>query len=131
MLSNERSPCFYGEGEMTDYKKYDTKHKASAEYRFFLFDPEGDGLIFFKDETERESYAKTSIDEYNGGDEGWSEDVEFLCAGTVTHIVTKTNAKKRPDELDEDGCAEDGTWWDEAWEETCNYELLPVEVPAN
>ncbi len=77
--------------------KYDFKHRSSAEYRFFLFDPEGDGIIFFRTEEERDAYAKVSIKEYcpHCG-EGWSEDVESVCSGVFTHIITKTDVISRP-----------------------------------
>lgn len=114
-----------------DKRKYDFKHRPSAEYRFFLFDPEGDGMTFFRDESERDAYAKTSINEYCVNDEGWSEDVESVCVGAVTGIATKTNIVKRPpeDEIDEEGVDGEGNWWDPEWSEKCNYELLPIPAP--
>ena len=110
-------------------RKYDFKHKASSEYRFFLFDPEGDGMTFFKNEAERDAYAKVSVKAYSSDGEGWSEDVECVCAGTVTHIVTKTGVVKRPppEEIDEAGMTEEGNWWDADWSEMCDYELLPLK----
>ncbi len=109
--------------------KYYFKHQASAEHRFFLFDPEGDGMTFFKTEAERDSYAKVSINGYRDSCEGWSEDVESVCAGTVTHIVKKTDSVKRPpdEEIDEEGNDGEGNWWDSDWSEMCNYELSELE----
>ena len=99
--------------------EHNWKGKASSEYRFFLLDPEGDGWMFFKSAEERDAHAKKIIPEYF--QDGWSEDVEFVCAGTVTHIMKKTNVILRPpeDEIDEEG-------QDNDWEYKCNYELTDI-----
>jgi hypothetical protein len=108
--------------------KYDFKHKASAEYLFFLFDPEGEGMTFFKTPGERDAYAKVSIQEYCAPYEGWNEDVESICTGVVTNAVKKTDVVKRPppEEIDEEGIDTQGNWWDADWSEMCNYELVEL-----
>ncbi|MEI7673423.1 MAG: hypothetical protein ACOYOS_21870 [Syntrophales bacterium] len=105
------------------------KHNPSAEYRFFLFDPEGDGTIFFRSESDRDTRAKEAIDEYKSDGEGWAEDVKFVCTGAVTHVMTKVNITKRPppEEIDEDGHDDEGNWWGD-WEEMCNYELVGIGI---
>ena len=104
------------------------KRIPSAEYRFFLYDPEGDGMTFFRDKADRDLFAGKVIPEYC--QDGWSEDVVYVCAGEVTHFIEKTNVIKRPpeDEIDEEGIDGDGNWWDSDWREKCNYELKEMTV---
>ena len=100
----------------------------TKEYRYFLHDPEGHGLIYFKSTDDRDAEAKKAIKDYMSDYDGWSEDVELVCVGEVTHIVTKTNVIKRPpdDEIDEEGCDGEGNYWDADWSEMCNYELKKI-----
>ena len=104
------------------------KGRPSSEYRFLLYDPEGDGAMFFLTAEERDAYAKRIIPEYCL--DGWSEseDVEYVFAGEVTHTTVKTNIIKRPpeDEINEDGEDEKGNWWDGDMDEMCDYELKKV-----
>jgi len=108
-------------------KKYDYKRRASAEYKYFFFDPEGEGLIFFRDEAELMEYAKISVEDYLDNVDGWAEEVEELCSGVVTRIVKKTDPQRRSGEVDAEGYDKDGVWWGMECEERCNYELLPLE----
>jgi len=110
-------------------KKYDYKQRPSAEYRFFVYDPEGDSIVFFRDEVERDAYMKESIRKYLAEEEGWSEKVEEVCAGQVTHAARKTNVVKRPpeDEIDEDGIDGEGKYWDPDWSEMCDYEMAKLD----
>jgi len=107
-----------------------SKSRPSDEYRFFLYDPEGDGdgVIFFKSAEDRDKYANKVMHEYH--QDGWYEQVEEVCAGTVTHIVKKTNVIKRPpeDEIDEEGLDGEGNYWDPDWSEMCNYELTAISA---
>jgi hypothetical protein len=111
-------------------KERSYKIKPSAEYRFFLYDPEGDGMIFFKSEAERDEHIKKCIRGYMSDSDGWSDEVESVCAGEVTHIIKKTNIVPRPsdEEIDEDGVDGEGNWWDTDWLEMCNYELEEISA---
>jgi hypothetical protein len=111
---------------MSNYETY-----PGPEYRFFLFDPEWDGLMFFKSEADRAVAVKTAIDAYKDVDNGWSEEVELLCMGEVTHVCTQTNIVNRPlaEELDKEGCDKDGEYWGSDIELRCNYEMLPMLKP--
>jgi len=109
-------------------KKYDHKRRASAEYRFFCFDPDNDGMMFFRSEEGRDRYAKDAIRGWHSDGEGWSEEVESICTGIVTHTAQKTNVVKRPppEEFDEEGCDGSGLRWDVDWEYMCDYELIKL-----
>ena len=78
----------------------------SAEYRYFLYEPEGDGMVYFSTESDRDEYAGSALQGYL--DEEWSEEIEFIAAGELTHFPQVLDKKMRPtdDELDE--CLLDG-----------------------
>jgi len=100
--------------------------RLSEDTPYFVFDPEGDGFTYFKDEAERDSYAEDCILEYL--EEGWSEEVVNVVSGEITHRATQTNLVQRPDdaELDEDGYDEEGKHWPTEWDYICDYEMLPL-----
>lgn len=116
----------YMGSKMTNNHDYRTH--PTSEYRFFLFDPEWEGLMFFRSEAERDAAAKEAINAYKDVDNGWSEEVERLLMGEATHVCTKANVVERPsdEELDEEGCDGEGTYWDPAIELRCDYEMLPI-----
>lgn len=61
--------------------------KPSPEYRFFLYDPEGNGLLFFRTEKDRDAAAGACIQMCLEGNE-WHESVEDILTGYVTgHAV--------------------------------------------
>jgi hypothetical protein len=107
--------------------KDDYKTKPSREYRYFLFDPEVGGMMFFRSLEDRDKAAEESISEYKDVDSGWSEDVESLLMGEVTHICTQVDVIHRPpaDELDE-GCDGSGLYWPEDIALFCDYKMLPT-----
>lgn len=104
------------------------KHKGSAEHRFWLFDPEGDGMQFFPTVEERNAASKEAIQAYL--DDGWSEEVGNVIAGEVTHLTTATNVVRRPETLDEDDHDEDGEYWPEGADFKCDYELVAIASEA-
>jgi len=75
---------------------------ATKEYRFFLYDRECEGLMFFADKGERDAVAAQSIKNCLD-EEGWSEDVEYICCGEVTHISTCKNKEQRPEVTEDMG----------------------------
>ena len=103
-------------------EKYDYDHIPDSEHKFFLWDPEGNGMMFFKIEEERNRYAfEEAIPGYC--DDCWSEEVENVCAGVITHIAGQTNVQQKPtdpEELEEE-------WPNKDWDYTCDYALLPIE----
>lgn len=91
---------------------------------FFVFDDQG---VFeeFKTLKERDSYASDAIQSCLH--DNWDEGVTNIVAGVITARTKQTNVRQRPDNLDENGCDEDGHCWDESWSHTCNYELIPIQ----
>lgn len=100
---------------------------ATAEYKYFLNDPNTCGLIFFKCIKERHNYARKLI--VNCLDDlGWNElEVNAIVTGTVSHLITEFNTTERPDDIDEDGCDVDGTYWGD-WYKRCDYKLTSLEM---
>lgn len=103
----------------------DFKHKPSSEYRFFLYNQEGEGITFYKSKEKRDEDARKAIQTYS--DDGWCEEVEYVCVGEVTHSAQALN-KKFPtsdEELDNDGCDKDGVdWTNISW--IGDYTLEPI-----
>ena len=91
---------------------------------WFSYDPQSDGMLFFETEQEAKANAQQSVD--LSLDEFWSEDVDRICYGRVTHAATQVNRSDRPESLDEEGYDEDGEYWPADCEFKCNYELLPI-----
>lgn len=81
-------------------------------------------MLFFETEEEARAVAQKSVD--LSLDEFWSEDVDRICYGRVTHAATQVNRSDRPESLDEEGYDEDGEYWPADCEFKCNYELLPL-----
>lgn len=97
-----------------------------AERPYFVLDPEGEGIVYFATAAERDAHAKTIIEGYLDTD-GWSEAVEYIICGEVTHASTRCNIMQRPAVIDEDGIDEDGEYWDSDAAFKCNYEMLPIK----
>lgn len=100
---------------------------VSPDHIYWLYDPEGDGMMFFATEQERDDAAHDVIrDGYL--DDCWSEEVTAVCAGVVTHIATETNRIDKPpaSELNEDSEDEEGNYWPPDWDYQCDYELISV-----
>ncbi len=79
--------------------KIDMKHRPSAEYRYWLYDPEGDGMVYFRSAAERDKRASAVIESYL--DEEWAEEVELVAAGELTHFAQLIDRQLRP--ADEEG----------------------------
>lgn len=107
--------------------KIETNWQPSAEFRFFIYDPEGEPFTYFKSAADRDSAAADIISNYM--DDGWAEEVEHVVAGELTHTCQQTNLRTRPDdeELDDEGCDGEGTYWGE-FDTFCNYELVPLQT---
>lgn len=104
----------------------DASITPSAEFRYFLFDPEDHEFIYFRSAADRDAAAPDSIQRYC--EDGWDETVTRIVAGELTHTCQKTNVVPRPpeDEIDEEGCDSEGRYWQESWSYYCDYELLPI-----
>jgi len=96
--------------------------------KYWLYDPD-DGVTFFDDEDEFHKAAGGVVESYYDPAEGWSEDVRGVCGGVITHrAVVEAYLPRPPDEeIDEDGCDPDGTWWDPDWRAMVGFKWLPVD----
>jgi hypothetical protein len=119
-------------GKLTATSDY--RSTPSREYRFFLYDPEGDGLMFFRAAEIRDQIAERVTSDYCTQQDGWSEEVGGVCAGEVTATATKVNVEKRPArddfESDEDFEAAEDDYSGGDFDETCGYELRPLQNSA-
>jgi hypothetical protein len=97
----------------------------SAEFRFFIYDPEGHGFLYFRTAEDRDTAAPDVIRDYC--DDGWSEEVESVIAGEITHTCQKTNVEQRPEVVDEEGYDGEGNYWAEEWDFKCDYALVGIQ----
>ena len=102
----------------------DIKYKPHPEYRFWLYDSEGDGMVYYRTKEARDADAELAIEAYL--DDGWAEEVEWVSAGEVTHFAQCLNKTMRPDVLDESECDDEGTQWPDGMEWRGTYKLESV-----
>ena len=95
----------------------------TIEKPWFCFD--GDEQEFFGTEKEAIEASKMAIDYFR--DESWGEQVTSVQVGKVTCIAYQTDRENRPDTVDEEGVAGDGSYWVEECEYKCNYKALPLK----
>lgn len=101
-----------------------TKDNPDSEYKYFIFDPLGDGFIYYKSEKDRDKDAQDTIDSYL--DETWYEEVERVCVGEVTGISTQYSREDRPKDLDNEGYAKNGDYWPDNIDYKCSYCIEPI-----
>ena len=104
----------------------ETSRQPSADRPYWLYDPEGVGMVYYQTQEARDAAAQAAIRRYVTEPDGWSEDVEFVAAGILTHSAQCLAKEHRPAELDEDGCDADGMYWEEGVEWFGSYTLEPV-----
>lgn len=102
--------------------------KPSSEYRFYLYDPEGEGMIYFKSAEKRDAFAESLLADYKDTESGWWEEIEYASRGEVTEFPQVLDKKPRPPEheLDEDQCDSDGVYWPDELEWRGNYTWEPA-----
>jgi len=93
---------------------------------YFFYAPEGDCFQYYSTEKERDDEASDAINEFL--DETWSEEVTNIVAGKLTHTTQQHSLEKRPDNLDEDKCDEEGRYWGDC-SYFCDYDLFPLIKP--
>lgn len=115
--------------EGDNVEKIDMKHRPSAEYRYWLYDPEGDGMVYFRTPAERDKQAARAIDAYLG--DGWADEVELVAAGELTHFAQVTDKRMRPadEDLDDEMRDSEGIEWPDGMAWRGNYEMAPLETP--
>ena len=101
------------------------KATPDKDHVYGLYDPEGNGHTFYATEKERDDAAKEAIEAYL--DDTWFDEVEGVFAFTVTAKATQVDVKHPEGELDEDGCDENGDYWDSDVGFICNYALRPLQ----
>lgn len=108
-------------------EKPDVRPKPDPEYRFWLYDPEGRGMLYYRTQEARDAAAKLAIDAYL--DDGWDDGVEWVAAGVVTHFAQVLEKLVRPPDTDENGCDGEGTCWgDFEWRGNYTLALLTPNV---
>ncbi len=117
---------------MTLIATSDYRSQPSQEYRFFLYDPMGDGMMFFRSAEVRDAIAKRVIGDYL--DDTWSDEVNQVCAGEVTAETRPIDVRHKPERKDFDNDAAFEAALDD-WPGTddhdtiCDYELRPLAAP--
>lgn len=114
---------------MTDFKYHPT-----PEYRFFLHDPEGDGMRYYKSAQDRDTDAADAIQAYL--DDCWSEEVVNVVAGEITHHTVPKNVELRPKREDFESDEEyqqavsEGGFSIHDGDYSCSYVLAPITDPG-
>jgi hypothetical protein len=107
----------------------DIRYTPSSTHLYGLYDPDGDGVTFYKSAAERNEAAKETIQNYLSDGE-WCDDVTSICSFMVTHRATQIDVVSPVGEIDEDGCDEAGEDWSNTnCDYKCNYALKPFPTP--
>ncbi len=112
--------------EQRAHRDFFRKHsEPTADKPWFSYSPDGD-FLFFSTEEEAKEHAEGEIPDYC--QDTWDEEVEGVLVGRVSLVATQTDLQHRPpeDQLDDDGCDEDGNYWDDGVDYRCDYKLLPL-----
>ncbi len=109
-----------------DPKMFEGRWDYTPEHRYFFYDPEDSGFVYFKTEEQRDAFGNSCIQQYN--EDGWDEEcVMQVIAGEVTHRPTKLDVIPRPpdEDIDEEGMDQNGVYWPSEWDWICDYRLKP------
>ena len=90
-----------------------------------------DGPEYFDTEDEARESAAEAIEDYRDPVDGWDdESVSKVIVARVVAYAGPVNVVERPldQDLDEDGCDEDGNHWEDGQADICDYELLDVDT---
>ncbi len=92
---------------------------------WFFYDAENGNIEICETKEEALSKAQKAVDFCF--DECWSDEVEQICVGTITHRAKQTDLMFKPQKLDEDMFSEDGEHWPEDCESKCDYSIEPID----
>jgi hypothetical protein len=79
------------------------KYHPHPDYRYWLYDPEGDGMTYYRTQEDRDNAGKQAVEMYLSDGE-WDDQVERVTAGMVTHYAQLINKEQQPDNLENEGC---------------------------
>ena len=91
---------------------------------WFCFD--GDESEYFATEQEAIDASEMAIMYYL--DDTWDASVENVQVGKITAISTKLDVEERPDTVDAEGIAGDGSYWPAECIYKCDYKALPLTL---
>ena len=105
-------------------EKQDRRRVPHSDYRYWLYDHRDGGMAYYRTREDRDAAGKKAVASYLLYDE-WDEEVDSVAAGEVTHIAQCLDLALRPQELDDDGCDDEGTYWGDA-ESMGSYTFEPL-----
>ena len=109
----------------------DTRNTPSRTHLYGLYDPEGDGITFYKSAAERDEAAEKAIQGYEAFGI-WYQGVTGIFAFMVTHCATCINVARPVGETryEKEGRYEAGEYWPNTdCDCKCNYALKPFPTP--
>jgi len=79
-------------------EKRDVKYHPHTDYIYWLYDPEGDGMTYYRTQEDRDEEGKKAVKSYLSYGE-WEDEVRGVAAGTVTHRAQFFGERHGPDNL--------------------------------
>lgn len=100
---------------------------AQCSEKWFSYDPDN-GFETHATEEKARANAEESLHwhKQEAADYGWDENVTQICWGKIAQevVMTSRETKPPPDQLDEDGCDEEGRCWAQ-FDEIVDYGFSP------
>lgn len=116
---------------MSMARKVPYQRTPDAEHRFYLYDPEGEGMCYYADQEQRDRDAAAAIEAYC--QDGWGENVDEVTVGECTGKSTRHNVTACPQRVDfdtdedyDDALAEHPGG--DEYDYTCNWSIMPLDV---
>ena len=106
----------------------DVKYRPHPEYRFWLYDPEGNGMTYYRTREARDDAGEQAIAAYLDESWAWADEVEGVVAGEVTHFAQCLDKTMCPDDLDDERCDGEGTYWPHDIQWMGNYTLAAIDA---
>lgn len=93
--------------------------------KYFVYDPDGEGLETFATIEERDKAAEEIIDIYKEDGE-WCDSVMDIITGVIAKKSKQGNCVYRPDVLDSNGCDENGNYWPKGIRFMCDFKMTAI-----